>query len=338
MGLLEDVEGAGREQELEAANVRLQQQLRRAKAREADLVEAVYRAAYDAAVTVGKASPVARPERDRKRSPEAAILHMTDWQLGKESESYDTEVCERRVKRAVSKTIKLAEIQRADHPVRDVHVMLGGDLVEGVSIFPGQAWEIDSTMFDQTFRAAALVESVVLSLLESFESVTVWEVAGNHGRIGRKGDHPRRDNWDVIVGKIARERLTAQTRLTWKQPESWYQIVEVGAYRAMLVHGDQVKSFGGNVPAYGVLRKANAWAAGGIPEKFDAVYLGHMHQPMTLQMSGGGLVYMTPSTESGSAYAREFMASLGRPGQRLQFIDPKRGRVTADYLLWLDDE
>jgi hypothetical protein len=49
-------------------------------------------------------------------------------------------------------------------------------------------------------------------------------------------------------------------------------------------------------------------------------------------------VRMTPSTESGSAYAREFMASHGRPGQRLAFVDPRRGRVTADYLLWLDDE
>src|SRR5690606_32044864 len=96
-------------------------------------------------------------------------------------------------------------------------------------------------------------------------------------------------------------------------------------------------SFGGNVPAYGVLKKANAWAAGAIPESFRDLYLGHMHQPMVLQMAHGGLVYMTPSTESGSAYAREFMAAHGRPGQRLHFIDPRRGRVTASYLLELDD-
>jgi hypothetical protein len=335
--LTDDINLARQLEEMRAANQRLQRANSRLKEKQADLVEAVYRASKDAAVMTGRPGTIPRPARDRRRSPEVALLHLTDWQLGKKTDSYDTEVCKQRVGLAVAKTVKLTEIQRADHPVRDIHVMLGGDLVENVTIFPGQAYEVDSNAFTQVFEAAALVEQVVLSLLGAFESVTVHEVAGNHGRLGRKGDAPREDNLDRIVYRIVRERL-ADPRLTWEPGEGFYRIVEIGEYRAMLVHGDQIKSFGGNVPAYGVLRKANAWAAGGIPDTFSDVYLGHMHQPMTLQMSGGGLVRMTPSTESGSAYAREFMASHGRPGQRLAFVDPKRGRVTADYLLWLDDE
>jgi DNA repair exonuclease SbcCD nuclease subunit len=97
-----------------------------------------------------------------------------------------------------------------------------------------------------------------------------------------------------------------------------------------------VKSYGGNLPAYGVLRKCNAWAAGAIPEEFWDVFIGHLHQPMVLQMAHGGLVRMSPSTESGSAYAREFAGAHGRPGQRLVFVNPEKGRVTADYLLDLE--
>jgi hypothetical protein len=138
------------------------------------------------------------------------------------------------------------------------------------------------------------------------------------------------------VCRIARDRLVKQDRLSWNVPETWFSHVVIGEYRALLVHGDQIRSFGGNLPAYGVLRKATAWKAGGVPVPFTDLYLGHMHQPMCLQMPDGGIVYMTPSTESGSAYASEFVGSLGRPGQRLHFIDPRRGRVTADYLLWLD--
>ena len=324
--------------ELRAANARLQRANARLKEKQADLVEAVYTAAKDAAVAVGTPKPVPRPGRDRRRSPEVALLHVTDWQLGKHSESYSTAICEERVRLAVQKTIKLAEIQRADHPVREVHVALGGDLVENVTIFPGQVWEVDSNAFSQVFAAAALVEQVIVSLLAAFESVTVWEVSGNHGRIGRKGDSPREDNLDRIVGRIARERLTTfDKRLTWEPPAGWYSVMEVGAYRALLVHGDQVKSWGGNTPVHGLLKKANAWSSGAIPEQFQDLYLGHLHQPMTFQMANGGLVYMTPSTESGSAYAREFMAAHGRPGQRLHFIDPARARVTAEYLLWLDE-
>jgi hypothetical protein len=335
--LADEVEQAKVIQELKGANARLSRALARKTDKTADLIEAVYQAAKDSALVVGRPGIIPPPPRDRRRSPEAALLHLTDWQLGKVTETYSVEVCQERVRTAVQKTIKLTEIQRADHPVRECHVMLGGDLVEGITIFPGNHWEIEASMFEQVFTAAALVEQVVSTLLGAFERVTVWEVSGNHGRLGRKGDAPRGDNWDRVVGKVARDNLAGNDRLTWHEPEGWYQVVVIGEYRALLVHGDQVKSFGGNVPAYGVLRKANAWQAGAIPEKFGDVYLGHMHQPMALQMSGGHMAYMTPSTESSSAYAREFMGALGRPGQRLHFIDPRRGRETASYLLWLDD-
>jgi len=336
-GLADEIDLAGEAAELRAANLRLQRSNARLKAKEADLVAAVYQAARDAAVTVGKASPVPRPSRDRRRSPEVALLHLTDWQLGKHTSSYSTEVCEQRVRAAVAKTIKLTEIQRADHPVRECHVMLGGDLVEGVSIFPGQPWEVDSSAFAQVFTASRLVEEVILTLLAAFESVTVWEVAGNHGRIGRKGDMPRADNLDRIVCRIAREKLSSQGRMKWTEQNDWYSLVEVGAYHALLVHGDQVKSFGGTTPIHGLMKKANAWASGVTPP-FADLYLGHLHQELTMTLANGGRVYMTPSTESNSEYAREFMAAHGRPGQRLHFIDPRDGGgVTAVYMLRLDD-
>lgn len=334
--LAEEVDLARENAELRAANARLQRSLARQKAKDENYVDVLYQAARDAAVTVGKSGPIPRPARDRRRSPEVALLHATDWQLGKVTESYNTDICVSRVREMVAKTIKLTEIQRADHPVRECHLMLGGDLVENVSIFPGQAWEVDSSAFSQVFTAASLVESVIVTLLGAFESVTVYEVAGNHGRIGRKGDSPRADNLDRIVGRIARERIS-DPRLTWPENPRWYDVVVIGNYRALLVHGDQVKSFGGNIPAYGLMIKSNSWAAGGIPENFKDVYVGHMHQPMTLQLASGGLVRMCPPTESGSAYAREFMAAHGKPGQRLVFVDPRKGRVTADYLIEFDD-
>jgi hypothetical protein len=335
--LTDDINLARQLEEMRAANQRLQRANSRLKEKQADLVEAVYQAAKDAATVVGNPVPIPRPGRDRRRSPEVALLHLTDIQYGKQTPEYSSDIADERVRTVVQKTLKLTAIQRADHPVRECVLMLGGDIVEGVTVFPGQAYEVDSNSFTQVFRAAALIESVILTLLDGFETVTVYDVPGNHGRIGKRGDHPREDNLDRVVYRIVRERMT-QPRLRWELNETWYSLVEIGAYRALLVHGDQIKSFGGNVPAHGLLRKANSWAAGGLPESFQDVYVGHMHQPMCLQMAGGGLVYMTPSTESGSAYAREFMAAHGRPAQRLHFVHPERGRVTASYLIELDDE
>lgn len=333
--LEDDIRSEDRVAELEATCRRLQRQLASAKAKTDELVDAVERSARDAAVIVGTAKPVKAPKRDKRKQPHSCVLHLTDWQLGKHTETYTAEVCRDRVEQTVRKTLRLTEIQRAAYPVDECVVMLGGDMIEGVGVFPGQAFEVDSTAFEQVFEAANIIESVLVTLLEHFPSVRVYEVAGNHGRIGRKGENPRKDNWDRVLYRITRERLQAQDRLTWHEPTGWYEIAEIGNYRALLVHGDQIKSFGGNVPAFGISRKAIAWSSG-VTEPFDDMYMGHFHQVMQLTMANGGRVFVTPSTESGSEYAREFVGARGRPGQRLHFVDPERGRVTAEYVIWLD--
>ena len=336
MSLRDEVETEHRAADLEKTLRRLQRQLADAKAKSADLVAAVESAAHDAALIAGPAKSVPFPPKRKQggnKHAEIALLHLTDWQLGKHTSSYDTDVCRERVHRVVQKTIRLTEIQRAAHPVDEIIVMLGGDMIENIQTFPGQPFEVDSTLFGMVFEAANLIEEVLLALLAEFKTVRVYEVAGNHGRIGKKSDGVP-DNWDRILCRIVRDRLS-QDRLVWHEPSSWYEIVEAGAYRAMLVHGDQIKSFGGNTPAFGIIRKSTAWSSG-VTEAFDDVYLGHYHHVSQFQLPNGGRVFMTGSTESGSEYAREFVAAKGRPSQRLHFIDPDAGRVTAEYIIWLD--
>lgn len=318
--------------ELAQTCAHLQRQLARAKGKSADLVEAVERAAAESSSIAGRGKAVKAPKRDKRPGAECALLHLTDFQLGKITESYNTEICCRRVMTTVDKVLRLTEIQRAAHPVDEIHVMLGGDLIENVTIFKMQPFEVDSSATMQVFAAATLIESVLLTLLENFDRVVVHEVRGNHGRIGQKGETP--DNWDRVVGRIVRERLI-DPRLAWEAPDNWYAIGEIGEYRFLLVHGDQVKSFGGNTPAFGIIRKATAWSSG-VLEGWDDLYLGHYHHVSQFQIPNGGRVFMTGSTESGSEYAREFVSAKGKPSQRLHFVDPRAGRVTAEYVLWLD--
>lgn len=320
----------------------LQGKLRRAQAKTAELVAAVREGARDAAVVLGNPPEVMPPAKDLRRAPtEAALLHLSDWQLGKQTETYSTEVAVKRVGMLGEKLVRLVEVERADHPVTDVHNLLGGDLVEGVSIFPGQSFEVDGALFRQLFAAVGALEQLLRLELSSFETVHCWEQTGNHGRLGRKGDHPREDNADKLVYQLARERLAeyeASGRLVWHEREKWYTIVVIGNYRALLVHGDQIKQFGGNTPAFGIARKVNAWASG-VVEPFTDCWMGHFHQPLALPLANGhGRTFVNPSIESGSEYAREFVAATGTPGQRLSFVDPERGRLTAERIVWLDDE
>ena len=120
-----------------------------------------------------------------------------------------------------------------------------------------------------------------------------------------------------------------------KCPEN-IQRVEIGNYRALLCHGDE-PSRTGYASWATIVRHCNIWRAGGYPWKFQDCYIGHYHTHREETLSDGvGRVFGTGSTESDNLYAREQMGVSGMPSQRLHFVDPERGRVTAQYQIWLE--
>jgi hypothetical protein len=306
----------------------------RLKHKTGELVAAVHQAAKDAALATPPVK-VRPPAKDtRKGKAEVALIHCTDWQLGKKTVSYGKQTCGQRIEQFIDKAVHITNIQRKHHPVRECVLFLGGDMVEGLGIFPGQAWEVDALLYEQLFETSHIISQVITTLAHNFESVRVVCEYGNHGRIGRKGEMPAGDNIDRIAYEIARNKVGHLVK-EWQSSDAWYQIAKIGNYKALLVHGDEVKSFGGNTPAFGILRKVNAWA-GGVIEDFHDCYMGHWHTPMSLTMSNGGRIFVTGSPESHNEYAREFVAATGIPSQRLHFIDPDKGRVAAEYVVWLD--
>lgn len=326
-----EAELVARNLELEQVNTRLMRTLKKKQGEREELRELVYQAARDAAVNLGRPQYVTPPPRSRATRREAALLHLTDWQDGKQTVSYNMEVCRRRVMDAAHRTIRLTERHRKDVPVDDCHVMLGGDMIENVSIFPGQVWEVEAGAYEQVFHCAHLINDVLTTLAAHFSRVHVHWVTGNHGRIARKGDHPKGDNWDRFIYGICQES-PQPPNVVWYDTVGWHTFVVIGAYRALLVHGDQV----GAAPVT-VQNKVTKWASGTIDPFLDC-YLGHRHHVKVLELPAGGRLFMTGSTESGSEYGREVVGADGPPSQRLNFVDPVRGRVTAEYLLYLDGE
>ncbi len=323
---------------LRQANATLQAQLIAAKNRGAEVVNAVYQAAYDASLLsiTEKTTP---PKADKRtKSAEVALWHMTDWQGAKLTTSYNSEVMRERVLRFVKKAIAITEIQRADHPVKDAVLMFGGDMVEGLWNFPTQPFEIDATLFKQFVTVAKLIEDVVREALSNYENVTVVAEWGNHGRLGSKRDAiPKSDNLDRMTYELARQRLDTEDRLTWEDCPEDIQRVEVGNYRALLMHGDEVGRSGFASPS-AWQAAGNRWKAGAYGWEFQDIYLGHYHKFASENLADGeGAIFWTGSTESDNRYARDSMAASGVPSQRLHFVDPSRGRVTAMCQIWVDE-
>jgi len=301
----------------------------RARSKTSDLVDAVFEASKQALLATPR-TRTTPPNKDlRKGKAEVALVHLTDWQAGKKTVSFDIQTLTKRIDQMTTKVLELTEIQRAAHPVRDCVVMLGGDMVEGIGIFPGQAFEVEAHLFKQLFEVVKIIESTVRTLAGSFETVTVVCEFGNHGRLGRKGDMPSGDNIDRMAYQIASNNCKEVKNVKWQMSEDWYQIFAIGNYKVLLVHGDEIGAFGS------ILRKVSAWSTG-VVESFHDCYMGHFHTPTALTMANGGRVFVTGSPESHNEYARTFIAAVGKPSQRLHFIDPIKGRVTSEYIVWLD--
>ena len=324
--------------ELRKALLNTQKQLAKAREKTDELVEATYRGAYEAMLAIGAIPPVIPPVIDkRKIKAEVALVHTTDWQGAKKTSTYNSQVMKKRVMQFADKVVAITNIQRHDHPVKDCVVMFGGDMVEGLFNYPAQLWEIDSSLFEQFTTVSRLCADFVRVMLTNFENVKVVAEWGNHGRIGsRRSEVPKSDNIDRMVYHTARTILANEKRLTWEDCPEDIQRVEIGNYRALLIHGDEVGRNGFASPT-AIVQHANRWRSGSYNWEFRDVYIGHYHTHAEWSMANGtGSVYQTGSTESDNRYARDLLASSAIPSQRLHFIDPVKGRVTAGYKVWLD--
>src|SRR5450631_3653222 len=316
---------------------RLTRQLAKAKSKTEDLVEAVYRGTRDSWI-VEKAIATPRPARvDKRRSAaEVALWHMTDWQGAKLTTSYNSEIMIERVHRFVDKAQQITEIQRSDHPVRNAVLLFGGDVVEGLWNFPTQPFEVDATIFRQWTTVSRLLTDVVRRALGIYDQVTVVAEWGNHGRMGSKRDAvPRNDNIDRMCYEVARMALANETRLTWEDCPEDIQRVEIGNYRALSIHGDEVGR-SGFASAPTMIQHVNRWRSGAYPWAFTDCYIGHYHRHAEEPLADGiGAIYWTGSTESDNRYAGVTMAASATPTQRLHFINPEAGHVTSQHKIRL---
>jgi|APSaa5957512535_1039671.scaffolds.fasta_scaffold02340_9 hypothetical protein len=324
--------------ELRSTSARLSRQLQKEKHKNSELVDAVFRAASDSAAGL-TLSPVKSPKRDRRKAGEqVAVAVLSDWQLGKQTPSYNSVVCEERIERYADKLESIVKMHRGNTPVHELRVYLLGDIVEGEEIFPGQAHLIDSSLYQQmTVDGPRILCNFLQHMLTIFKKVHVVGVIGNHGSLGGRSrkDYNGETNADRMLYNICRQILHKEKRLSWfipweKDERMWYAVDNIGEHGFLLAHGDQIR--GGLV--HGLAKKTWGWAVGGVPEKFNEVIIGHWHQPTRMTLNTI-TARVNGSTESDNTYAQEQLAAIGRPSQWLLMVHPKHG-VSAEYCVYLD--
>jgi len=305
-----------------------------------EAVVSVYQAAFDAFSNF-ELPKIKTPtlKLNKHNTPETAVAVFADWQMGKITPTYNTEVLEKRIELYTEKLLEITEIQRLHHNVDNLHVWLLGDIVEGEEIFAGQSHLIDSGLYRQVgINGPRILSKFLMTALENFKTVNVIGIIGNHGAVGGKmrKSHDPETNMDRLLYKILELMFVKEDRISFNIPDgkgerNWYAVDNIGNYSSLLIHGDQLPA-----PAqyYGYYKKVMGWKDGAIPEHFNDVFMGHYHQQFKMTI-GSSILRVSGSPESSNTYAQEYFSSMSRPCQHLMFIHPEHG-VTSEYSVWLD--
>jgi len=279
---------------------------------------------------------------------EVAVLMLGDWQAGKTTPNFNIDILKKRINGVLAdKVVGITDIQRSHHPVDTLHMWLLGDLVEGELIFPGQAHEIDSSLYRQAMEVVPeLLSGLIRRFLGYFQNIHICGVVGNHGRMGGRSSRDMRPetNADLFAYKATHLLLRDEPRVTWNVPlfspkykeRAWWCVDTIGNYSCMLFHGDQIRNY--NVmPWYGFQKKIGSWYMLAHDERFPLepfkeAACGHFHQETKLTLNAVK-VRVNGTPETYNCYALEGLASMGEPSQTLFYVQPDKGRVTAEYPL-----
>jgi hypothetical protein len=332
---------AKKEQDLKDGNKILKEQLRsltrklaRREAAKELILEGVKEVLADHPIDVQLPK---EPKTKKSKSVETAVLHISDTQVGKKNRCYSTDIARERIALLAQKTAHLTNIRRSYAQVDELHVYLGGDIVEGENIFPNQGFLIDSSVFNQAVKNAPVMLTEALVFLSGqFKKIVVKCVAGNHGRNGphESLSHPE-TNWDNVAYEVTKLMLMSidkgrlQERIQFDISSEFWSMDYIYDWGNLIVHGDQMPS---SSPT-SVDKKALGWAMADEIPHWNYLWYGHFHN-FGYRVVNRLTCLSNGTTESANEYALGRMAATGYPSQRLAFFAPDYGLI-ADHQVYL---
>ena len=110
------------------------------------------------------------------------ILVLSDWHIGMNINTpvnkYNVDIAKERMNKLIKDTIKYCKINN----VTKLHVVLAGDLTNGVIHISSRLMQ-NENVIDQVLIASEMITDLVANLSQAIKGIEVYSVNGNHGRI-----------------------------------------------------------------------------------------------------------------------------------------------------------
>lgn len=225
----------------------------------------------------------------------------------------------------------------------ELHIVLGGDLVEGDEIYPGMTWQLEKDPARQVLDlrdnlGAALRELIHRARNEWSDGdikVAIYTVPGNHGKVGgkRSGARPATYSWDVLASTLILDDLREEKIDLAVNVPSGAILFETQGHTFLTIHGDEITGQMG-IPFYGLTR-FDGRAMRLAEVIFDYLLMGHIHQPALIPNGSGGEHIVSGDWVGGNNLSGKIVAA-SRPQQRVLLVGAKQG-VLTDERIFFDD-
>ena len=282
------------------------------------------------------------PSKMGPGDPETAVLLFSDGQIGqvaKKSETgfydYNIKVFEQELRYLFDKFLYIVQLHRKSIPIKAVHIFFLGDNLENETVFAGQPFEIELDVMEQFFLGVELITWFLVELSRHFDEVHTHWTSGNHGRLGRIGEHKWTVNWDYLFAKFIEQKLSACKNVTFDIPKKWWNIVPVEGWKFLVIHGEDIRRYM-KFPWYDTARFDADYSKilQSIGETFTYLMFAHHHVPIQWDSPYGERI--ANGTFVGyNVWALKRLRASVRPSQMMFMVHPRVG-IASRYIIRLD--
>jgi hypothetical protein len=181
--------------------------------------------------------------------------------------------------------------------------------------------------FRNCFAIGQLHSLMFRDLAKWFDSINVLYLSGNHGRRSKEKDyHGAQDNFDYLVGEVARLHCRDIPRINFMLPNAYSANLNINGVGFNFSHGDDVRGNLG-IPFYGMVRRQKGLIAlsakqGGPPIRYFC--MGHHHVAASLSDIDGEML-VNGAWVGTDSYAFNAFSGYREPVQLLHGVNPKYG-------------
>lgn len=275
-----------------------------------------------------------------RSNPEVVTIVISDVQLGSRSHQdyirgiskYSKTIFEQRLERFTKAVGKILVDRSKVAAIREVRVLILGDIIDGEGIFKGQPYELDQSVVDQVLGGFQALASAISAWSSIIPRIKVHAIPGNHGAVGYHASP--RDNWEFILYKMMELQLQDHKTVSFDIHRSPFHIVDIEGWRFFLTHGDEIK---GRNPTNAAIKHDGDWrgALHSAGEKgFDYYIFGHHHRHTQIEVNGGEIL-INGCWPGGSSFSVGKLGLVSRPSQLVFGVSQAEG-ISWRYKVDLD--